>query len=414
MGWVKRRESTKGTIRYIACYRDIRGKTRSAGTYSTETQAERAWQKAENDLAAGRIGDPKRGRQRFEVYVTGTWFPNHGMELSTRQNYHYLISKHLMPQFGSMRMVDILPEHVREWLTAMQADKVPAQTRRHAKAVLDAIFTTAFNDQVTRLHAGRGVKRPTVAKKTKQILTAAQYDRIHAAIGAGEHDGEMMQLLVETDIETGMRWGELTELRVKDLDADADVVTIARVVVKLDPQFHPEGKRFHVKEYPKDGEWRQLKIARHLAGKLVDFAKARGLAPDDLFFQFAQPTEAKRRKRPEVLPDPMTLGWTEPHPKSGRQFRHGTITAYSGMKCRCQYCRDAMSAYRAERRAMGKDEPRKLRAPDTDGHIDGNWFRNQVFYPAVKAAGITFKVTPKSMRDAHASWLLPAVPTSKL
>jgi integrase len=45
----------------------------------------------------------------------------------------------------------------------------------------------------------------------------------------------MMQLLVETDIETGMRWGELTELRVKDLDADADVITVARVVVNLDP-----------------------------------------------------------------------------------------------------------------------------------------------------------------------------------
>jgi hypothetical protein len=55
---------------------------------------------------------------------------------------------------------------------------------------------------------------------------------------------------------------------------------------------------------------------------------------------------------------------------------------------------------------MGRDEPRKPRVPDTDGHIDGNWFRNQVFYPAVIAAGITFKVTPKSMRDAHASWLL--------
>lgn len=55
---------------------------------------------------------------------------------------------------------------------------------------------------------------------------------------------------------------------------------------------------------------------------------------------------------------------------------------------------------------MGKDEPRKPRVRDTDGHIDGSWFRNQVFYPAVKAAGITFKVTPKSMRDAPASWLL--------
>jgi hypothetical protein len=62
---------------------------------------------------------------------------------------------------------------------------------------------------------------------------------------------------------------------------------------------------------------------------------------------------------------------------------------------------------------MGKDEPRKPRVRDTDGHIDGSWFRNQVFYPAVKAAGITFKVTPKSMRDPPHPGSSPAAPTCR-
>ena len=184
------------------------------------------------------------------------------------------------------------------------------------------------------------------------------------------------------------------------------MITVARVVVNLNPAFHPEGKRFLVKDYPKDGEWRQLKISTDLNKKLVDFATSRGLGPDDLFFEYVPPTEPKRRKRPEQLPDPITLGWTEPHPKSGGKYRHGTISAYSGMKCRCQYCRDAMAAYRAERRAIGKDAPAHARHRHTDGHIDGQWFRTQVFYPAVQAAGIPFKFTPKSMRHAHASWIL--------
>ncbi|GAA2027508.1 hypothetical protein GCM10009839_27860 [Catenulispora yoronensis] len=53
---------------------------------------------------------------------------------------------------------------------------VPAQTRRQSKVVLDAILTAAFNDQVTLLHTGKSVKRPTVAKKTKRIITSEQYD----------------------------------------------------------------------------------------------------------------------------------------------------------------------------------------------------------------------------------------------
>jgi integrase len=390
MGWVVPRVTKNGKTRYTACYRDLRGKTRSAGTYPTEAKAQKAYLKAESTMAAGRLGDPKRGRQKFSAYVTETWFPNHEIEASTRQNYSYVLNKHVMPEFGGMRMIDILPEHVREWMTRMGEAGVPAQTRRQSKVVLDAILTTAFNDQVTLLHAGKGVKRPTIAKKTKRIITSEQFDCFHAEIGKCDHDGERMQLLVETDIETGMRWGELTELRVKDLDPDTAIVTVARVVVNLNPAFHPEGKRFLVKDYPKDGEWRQLKISADLNKKLVDFATSRGLGADDLFFEYVPPTEPKRRKRPEQLPDPITLGWTEPHPKSGRQYRHGTISAYSGMKCRCQYCRDA----------------RTPRHRHTDGHIDGQWFRTQVFYPAVQAAGIPFKFTPKSMRDAHASWIL--------
>lgn len=104
-----------------------------------------------------------------------------------------------------------------------------------------------------------------------------------------------MQLLVETDIETGMRWGELPELRVKDLDPDTAILTVARVVVNLSPAFHPEGQRFLVKGYPKDGEWRQLKISTDLNKKLVEFATARGLDADDLFFEYVPPTEPKRQ-----------------------------------------------------------------------------------------------------------------------
>jgi integrase len=45
------------------------------------------------------------------------------------------------------------------------------------------------------------------------IITAAQYQLVRDAL-----PDDVMRLLVETDIESGLRWGELTELRVRDLD----------------------------------------------------------------------------------------------------------------------------------------------------------------------------------------------------
>jgi hypothetical protein len=56
-------------------YRDLRGRQRSAGTFATERQVNRAWQQAEAQLEAGRVGDPRRGRQTLKAFVENEWFP---------------------------------------------------------------------------------------------------------------------------------------------------------------------------------------------------------------------------------------------------------------------------------------------------------------------------------------------------
>jgi integrase len=217
-------------------------------------------------------------------------------------------------------------------------------------------------------------------------------------------DDPTMRLLAETDIETGLRWGELTELRVKDLDFAAAVLTVARVVVVLNPRFHPDGKRFLVKDYPKDKKWRSFRIADHLVDKLKDHIATFGLQHDDLLFEL-HPQDNPRRRIPEKLPDPTTLGWTE-QTANGRRYRHGTPTAYGAGRCRCTPCRDSVAAYRAGRRAAGKDQPRTPRKTDTDGHIGRDWFRRNVWRKALATASVGFHVTPHALRHAHASWLL--------
>src|SRR6202020_1268081 len=59
-----------------------------------------------------------------------------------------------------------------------------------------------------------------------------------------------------------------------------------------------------------------------------------------------------------------------------------------------------------KRRANGQDQPRKPRAVDTDGHISRDWFRVNVWQPALKQAGLTFHVRAPDLRHAHAAWLL--------
>jgi len=399
MGWSQKRKAGDGSYRYRACYRDVRGQIQSAGTFASEREADKAWQKAEVKIAEGRVGDPRRGRQSFQRYVEEEWLPNHVMEASTREGYTYQIGKHIMPWFGRMKMVEILPSHVREWVTGLRQRRVAPKTIQNLRNILSAIFTTALNDQVTFLHPCKGVKTPTVPVKLPTIISPAQFNTIYQAL---PDDGT--RLLVETAIETGLRWGELTELRPRDIDATARVVTVSRAVVQLNPRFHPDGQRFLVKPYPKDKEYRRFKLSQQIAAKIAAHVEAERLGAGDLLFRLLR--EPELRPRLQVVPgsgdEP---GLTEPN-SAGRRYRHGTLSGYSAGECRCRRCKDAYATYRAGRRSAGRDQPRQPRPLDSDGHLPRDWFRETIWKPALEAAELGFHVPIKNLRHAHASWLL--------
>jgi integrase len=277
MGFTRARVGRDGVVRFQALYTDVKARRRSAGTFSTEKAATRAWQRAEEQVSEGRMGDPRRGQQRFRRYVLEEWLPHHEMEARTRENYTYYLERLILPEFGPMKMVEILPLDVRRWVTGLKNQSISPTVIRYAMTVLSAIFTTALNDQVIKLHPCRGVKTPPVPKRPRTIISPEQFNAIYAALPS-----EPMRLLAELAIETGLRWGELTELRPKDIDFTTRVLTVSRVVVELVPKFHPTGKRFLVKPYPKDQEYRRLKLSVGIVGKVHAHVIEYGLVEDDL------------------------------------------------------------------------------------------------------------------------------------
>jgi integrase len=398
MGFSRKRIGRDGKPRYTAYYLDIRGQERSAGTFSNKKDANDAWKNAEAAVSTGKPGDPSRGRQTFEVYVLDKWLPHHQLEPGVRSNYASHIRNHLLPFFGPMKMRDIMPEHVREWVTKMKDKDASAQTIAYSKgSVLNAIFTTALTDGVVTIHPSHSVKTPPTPAKPRRIITPAQFDRLYLTLPDTD-----ARLLVETAIESGMRWGELTEIRTGDLDVETCILTVSRAVVELTQDDHPEGRRFLVKDYPKDKEYRRFKLSGQITAKIQAHVCEHGLGDEDLIFMY-RPPERPRTMRPatSITPPP---GMTEPN-EHGRRYRHGTLTAYNAAKCRCERCRGAYAEYRARRRAGGKDSPRTPRFRDTDGHIPADWFRNQVWEPARQAAGLP-NVRFHDLRHAHASWLL--------
>jgi len=182
---------------------------------------------------------------------------------------------------------------------------VKPATIKYCLSVLSAVFTTAFNDQITSLQTCAGIKPPTVPPAQRRIITPDQFALIHTALPTPK-----LRLLVETDVETGLRWGELVEARVRDLHIGEGALLVSRVVIEIAAKFHPTGDRFLIKHYPKDKQPRRLGLSSHIRDLLT--AHIAGKAPNDLLFTAPPPTD--RRRAGEVAPDVESLGRTDPNP----------------------------------------------------------------------------------------------------
>lgn len=314
------------------------------------------------------------------------WLPAHLVEATTRQTYTHVVERYLLPEFGGMRMDRVLPCHVREFVWRLCARGVSAHVVHRCRAVLSAIFTTALRDQVIAQHPCAGVRGPVAPSKPMRVLEPGELDRLLAVL-----PGECWRLLVELAVESGVRWGELVELRAGDLDAGSCLLTVARAVEEVEPRFHPTGGRFLVKPYPKEREHRRLLLRRVVVENVLTYVEQADLKTDDLLFPFpdSPPVVVPRAVEAGAIPD-----------------GHGTLTRYSRQKCRCGHCRAAYARYRAGRRDRGKDAPRSRRRVDTDGHLPRRWYLRNVWKPALAAAGITRRVRMHDLRHAHASWLV--------
>jgi integrase len=281
VGFSRKRVGRSGGITFQAMYRDARGRQLSAGTFRSEKLADKAWQRAEGLVDAGTPTVARSERISFSDYVSRHWFPNHVIEPSTRESYRYNLDAHITPWFGPMKMNDILPIHVREWVTHLTSTGMSPATIRHQKIILSAIFTTALNDFVITLHPSRGIKTPTVPVKDYRILSPEEIARLLLAL-----PNDAARLLVDTAISSGLRWGELTELRLRDINATTGILTVSRAVVELNPTDHPTGGRFHIKPYPKGTRTRRFALEPDLITALGEHARSAGIGTEDLLFTY--------------------------------------------------------------------------------------------------------------------------------
>lgn len=201
-------------------------------TFETRQDAE-AWLTDERRLISSGMWSPplarrEAGRQRltFETYAEA-WLRDRDLRPRTRQHYRSLLDRVLFPTFGAVPLVEITPEGVRSW-HALTGPAKPT-LRAHAYGLLRTILGTATDDGLIpsnpcHIRAGGNAKR---VHKVKPLTL----DELATLVQTMPERHRMMTLLASW---CALRFGELAELRRRDVDTRTGVIHVRRGVVRVD------------------------------------------------------------------------------------------------------------------------------------------------------------------------------------
>ncbi len=408
MAYAERRERQKG-VRYRGIYKASDGRYRSAGTFSTEERALEVAKEAERRAAevfrgaAGGLDPRIRATRTIKEYAP-LFLRHHRVEGNTKDTYADTLRLHVIPFLGGCRVAETDRTVARNYVTALLEEGRSANTIRQAKVVLCAMFGMAVADGYVDYNPFHDVKIPKVAgQRAIKVATPEQYLTVRAYLPT--RPAQVFSTLL---VSSGIRFCEAVGLQPADFDFEADILEVARSVVKVSRQHHPKGKTFLVRDYTKNGQTRRLKLDRAVVELVRGHVAEHGIGEREVMFP-AELVVPPRRTKPRLTEEELrSLGDCEP--VNGRVYAHGTLGGYVTAKCRCAGCRQWARDYELGRRAAASGPARrrweKSRDPD-ELYLDKQLW-DRIWARAVADSGIPFKPTAYQVRHTHASWLIDA------
>lgn len=150
------------------------------------------------------------------------WIEQRSLKPRTKSGYEDLLRLHITPTpLGKLPVAAVTPHAVRTW-HANLGDDHPTRNK-HAYGLLHAILKTAFIDEIlpsNPCHVSRAMN--VTRKREPVILTVKELATLADTVP------ERLRALVLISAWCGLRWGEVIELRRKDIGDGAEVITVAR------------------------------------------------------------------------------------------------------------------------------------------------------------------------------------------
>jgi integrase len=252
--------------RWRARYRDANGKEH-ARHFDRKLDATRWLASVEVARARGEWIDPVLAKVRVSDW-SSIWLAGQGqLKPSTRVRYELAVTRHILPAWDNVRLSDVSYADVCQWVAELSEAGLAPSTVRYAHRVFLLMLAHAVRDGRLARNPAERVRLPRVVRGEPTFLDHGQVVELAEA-------AEPYGLLVRFLAYTGLRWGEMSALRVCSIDLLRRRMRIRSSFVEVRGQL--------VEGTPKTHQVRTVPLPRFLVEELA--AHVEGKSADDRVF----------------------------------------------------------------------------------------------------------------------------------
>ena len=358
------------------------GKRFSAGTYATEHEAKYHALRAEQSDSQ----NPSKANLSLSRYLEN-WLETTDLLPITKKGYSSVLTRFVIPEIGDLKVTSISRSTISKLLIDLRARGVGQATLGQIKASLGSAFSHLVMVGEVEVNPTHGLKVRVRHADLDSVLEPEEFKEIVKHLPNKE-----TKLFAQFLVASGCRFGEATELRVKDINFKTGEIFVQRRASDLGKS---HTRRFLVVDATKSGQKRSFVISKALLQEISSHVSTKAISKDDLLFPrsivlTAGKLEPSRSTKP-----------SRPFEKGGRKFEHGTLSAYTHGECRCGECKEVMRKHHQK----AKPYQKRRRFIDQTSHLPRDVWR-KIWNKAIAKSGIGWYPRTHDLRHANATQLL--------
>ena len=272
--------STSAGRRYRVRYRKPdRSQTDKRG-FKTKHEAELFLASVEVAKASGRYIDPTRARVTVAEWMAIYMSTRADLRRSSLSRMEGVTRLQIVPALGAIPLAELTRLRCQQFVSQLNATHKPGSVHK-AATVLSGAMQLAVDDGRLPGNPAARLKLPRQMKRRKKFLTHQQVADLAAAVDS-RAKGEGFGLLIYVLAYTGLRWGELAGLRVRDLDFERRRLNVRETMVEVGGYFEESAPKDYEERSIPVPEFIMSQLAVHVEGKKSDdrvFVSARTQMP---------------------------------------------------------------------------------------------------------------------------------------